>query len=129
MRDSVRCILLYLVDFCKNVMWVAGNPWQHPTHCVPCQTPPPPTPPPAAAPPSPLRGHPEVAASPPKTPPPPPLPLPPHPPLERFVLLKGTYNGNLNYEEVIQPLSNYKEEFNTSSSSSAFSLYPGGNGV
>jgi hypothetical protein len=26
---------------------------------------------------------------------------------------KGTYNGNLNYEEVIQPLSNYKEEFNT----------------
>jgi hypothetical protein len=27
--------------------------------------------------------------------------------------LKGTYNGNLNYEEVIQPLSNYKEEFNT----------------
>jgi hypothetical protein len=27
--------------------------------------------------------------------------------------VKGTYNGNLNYEEVIQPLFNYKEEFNT----------------
>jgi hypothetical protein len=27
--------------------------------------------------------------------------------------IKGTYNGNWNYEEVIQPLSNYKEEFNT----------------
>jgi hypothetical protein len=28
-------------------------------------------------------------------------------------IIKGTYNGNLNHKEVIQPLSNYKKEFNT----------------